>query len=186
VPTAAQAAGFLAKAMEQPSTEKADRDEPALVDGLVQGEAGIGRALAQLIRAARREVRLFAPVLNPAIFHGATVTQAMAHFVTQHSHNRIRILIEDVTQTLRDNGRLVDLARRLADGIELREAEDADRGARDLYLLADRSAFLMQEDVGRSDAIVNLRTPHAAAQLLGRFDAAWDRAAAVALRTLGL
>src|SRR5581483_5834231 len=102
--------------MEKPPTEKAKSDEPALTDGLVQGEAGIGRALAQLIRFARREVRLFAPVLDPAIFHGATVTQAMAHFVTQHSRNRIRILIEDVTQTLRDTGRLVDLARRLADG----------------------------------------------------------------------
>jgi len=53
-------------------------------------------------------------------------------------------------------------------------------------LLADRATFLLQEDVGRNDGVVSARAPQEAAQLIGRFDALWERATPVALRTLGL
>jgi hypothetical protein len=129
---------------------------------------------------------LFAPFLEPTVFQAASVTGAMARFAAQHAHNRLHLLIEDVAQVRRDNSRLIELSRRLADAIELREVEDNDRGARDLFLLADRAAFLMQEDVGRGNGVVSARAPQEAAQLIARFDDIWERATPVALRTLGL
>ena len=168
------------------SETSGDRANPALTEGLVKGSEGLARAVTALLRSARRQVRLFAPYLDPNVFHTAAVTGAMTRFGAQHLHNRVQILIEDVAQVRRDNGRLVEIARRLADAVEIRQVEDNDRGARDLFLLADRAAFLLQEDVGRNDGVVSARAPQEAAQLIGRFDALWERATPVALRTLGL
>jgi hypothetical protein len=169
----------------QSPTDKAD-SQPRLAEGAVHGTEALAQAVAALLASARREVRLFAPYMEPAVFHTAAVTGAIARFAAQHSRNRVNVLVEDVAQVMRDNGRLVDLARRLADGVELREIEDNDRGARDLFLLVDRSAFLVLEDIGRSDGVVSARAPQELAQLVSRFNDVWDRATPVALRTLGL
>lgn len=157
-----------------------------LTDGLVHGPEALVHAAAALLHAARRNIRLFAPQVAPALFSSAAVTDALAHFAARHARNSARLLIEDAAQLLRDNGRLVQRARRLADAVELREVEDTERGARDLYIIVDRSAHLLQEDIGRNDAVVATGAPHQTLELIERFDAAWDRATPLALRTLGL
>lgn len=159
---------------------------PELTEGLVHGPEALVRAVTALLRSARHEVRLFAPRVAPSVFSSTATTTALGHFAARHARNNARLLVEDAPQLLRDNGRLVQLARRLADSLELREVEDNNRGARDLYVIADRSAYLMQEDVERNEALVAIRTPHETVKLIERFDAAWDRATPLALRTLGL
>jgi hypothetical protein len=139
-----------------------------------------------LLRSARREVRLFSPHLDSAVFNTDAVTGALAAFATQHGRNRARVLLEDATQVLRDNSRLISLARRLPDNVELRELEDADRGARDAYLVADRAAYFAQADVTRSEATVVTQKSRDLADLIERFEAAWERSRPVALRPLGL
>jgi hypothetical protein len=168
------------------SETSSDQNDPMLSEGLVHGADALAQAVTALLLSARRHVRLFAPHLEPSVFQAASVTGAMARFAAQHAHNRAHILIEDVAQVRRDNGRLIELARRVSDAVALREVEENDRGARDLFLLADRATFLMQEDVGRSDGVVSARAPQEAAQLIARFDEIWERATPVALRTLGL
>jgi hypothetical protein len=172
-------------AESQSSTDRTD-SQPTFAEGAVHGTEALAQSVAALLASARREVRVFAPYMEPAVFHTGAVTGAIARFAAQHSRNRVNVLVEDVAQVMRDNGRLIDLARRLADGVELREIEDNDRGARDLFLVVDRSAFLVLEDVGRSDGVVSARAPQELAQLVSRFNDVWDRATPVALRTLGL
>lgn len=172
--------------MAEPQPPSDRTDAAPLVEGAVHGHDALAQAVAALLQSARREVRLFAPYIEPAVFHTSIVTGAIAKFAAQHARNHVSVLVEDVAQVTRDNGRIIELARRLADGVELREVEDNDRGARDLFLLIDHAAFLVLEDVGRSDGIVSTRAPQELAQLIGRFDDAWERATPVALRTLGL
>jgi hypothetical protein len=165
-------------------TPSAETSETALAEGAVRGPEEIRRAVVALVRLGHRVVRLSAPHLDPAVFNTAAVADAIVAFA-KHPQNRMRVLIEDVTQVRRDNDRLIVLVRRLADAVELREIDDSLRGARDLYLLIDRSACLVQEDVDRNDAVMS-RAASETALRIGRFDAAWDQASPVALRTLGL
>lgn len=151
----------------------------------MHGYGELRGAILALVAAARRDIRLYAPRLNPHLFNTASVNDAFAAFAVQHARNRIRILIEDMTQVLRDNGRLLDRARRLGGSIELRELEESERGARDLYLLADRTAVLIQEAVEEIDGTVLTEKPRIGS-LIQRFDNAWERAQPVGLRTLGL
>lgn len=140
--------------------------------------------MCALASAARRELRLFAPQLAAGVFAGAAVTDALARFVTQHPRTRLRLLIEDDAQVRRDHERLLELARRTADQCELRVVDEADRGARELYLVADRKSALVQDDLAHDEG--RLREPLEAIRLAQRFDAAWERAQALPLRALGL
>lgn len=168
------------------SEPSANQSHPAPPEGAIHGPEALAAAISRLFRSARREARLFAPHLGPSVFSTAAVIDAITFFITRHPRNRVRVLVEDQSQLSRDNGRLIELARRLADGIELRQVEDNDRGARDLFLVVDRSAYMVQEDVGRNDAVVNAHAKHEAVKLIERFDAAWERGGSIALRTLGL
>ncbi len=156
-----------------------------LPEGAVQGIDGLCTATTALLQHARRQVRLRSPYLDPTVFNTSSFVDALASFVAQHPRNRARFLIEDTTQVLRDNNRLIGVARRLADTIELRVVEDDAKGERDFYLVVDRSAHLIQEDVTRNNGML-ARTPSLTAHLIERFDAAWERAESVALRPLGI
>lgn len=154
-------------------------------EGAVHGYEALRDTAAALVGAAQREVRLFAPYLEPTVFNTGAVAGALIEFARRHPRNRVLVLIEDAVQVQRDNDRLVALARRLSDRVELRAVEENDRGARDLYLLADRATCLYRETMDRIDAVVLHQAQEIAARI-ERFDTVWERAEPVALRTLGL
>lgn len=156
-----------------------------LTAGPVQGRDALRAAIAALLRQAKREVRLYAPRLDAAIFDHSAVTGALVAFATRHAQHRANLLVEDAA-ILQGNQRLLAIARRLADTVELREADPEDRGAADLYLIIDRSAHLMQQDVTRNEAVVVLQTPRETAHLIGRFGGTWDRAQRLPLQPTGL
>lgn len=179
-PTFTQEHGVTSETQQPPTSTPS-----ALADGAIHGQEALRTGAAALLRYARRDARLAAPYLDPAIFNTGSVADALSEFVTRHPRNRVRILVEDINQVLRDNGRLVSLVRRLADSIELREVEENERGARDLYFVADRAVCLFQEAADGMDGVVS-HVPREIATRLERFEAAWHRAQPVALRTLGL
>ncbi|KPL26931.1 MAG: hypothetical protein AMJ72_11680, partial [Acidithiobacillales bacterium SM1_46] len=90
-------------------------------------------------------------------------------------------------QAVRDNNRLIDLARRLSDFVEIRQVGESDRGLRELFVLADRNAVLYQQDVTRVEAIVDTGGRRAGAELRMRFQGLWDRSEPIPeIRTTGL
>jgi hypothetical protein len=150
----------------------------------LQGQDAFACAVCALVRAARRELSLFAPQLAVAPFATAAVTAALGQFLTAHPRNRLRLLIEDETQVRRDHERLLALARRAGEQFELRVLDESDGGTRELWLLADRAGALWQEDLAREDG--RTCTPAEAVRLAGRFDDAWERGRPTALNALGL
>jgi sugar-specific transcriptional regulator TrmB len=156
----------------------------APLNGVVRGRDALRGAIEALIREAQRELRLRAPRLDDVIFGSSAIADALAAFATRHPRNRALVLIDDAT-TLKENERLLAVARRLSDRVELREADETDRGAYDLCLMVDRTVHMTQTDITRSDSVIVRQAP-ATARLIEPFNAAWDRGTRVALRTLGL
>lgn len=168
-----------------PHPQASEDPSAGLPRGPLQGRAALARAATVLLDSARREVRLFAPQLDAALFGTGAVTGAMARFLMQHPRNRLRLLLEDEAQVRRDHERLFELARRLADRLALRVVDQADRGAVELYLVVDRAAALRQDDLAREEGRA-IAAPIEAVRLAERFDAAWERAQPLAPGTLGL
>lgn len=169
--------------MNDPASES-QANPAAVAAGVVRGYDELRRAAIALVQQARRDIRLFGSRLNPLVFNTASITDALVAFAVGHPRNRVRVLVEDAEQVLRDNGRLVTAARRLGN-LEIRAVEESDRGARDVYLLSDRSACLVIQAAEENEAVVATAPPQPGV-LAQRFEAAWERAEPMAMRTLGL
>jgi hypothetical protein len=143
--------------------------------------------IARLAEAARHEIQVFAPQLDARLFNGARLAAALAHFVARHGQNRARVLVEDGAQALRDNERIVELARRFSEFVDLREVGEAHRGLREVFVVADRAAYLHQQDITRPTCIVDPAGRREAVVLAGRFESMWEQSLPVpGLRAAGL
>lgn len=143
--------------------------------------------LALLAEAAQHELAVFAPQLDARLFNTARLSTALAHFVAGHRQRRVRFLVEDGAQALHDNGRVVDLCRRLSDFVDLRQVGEAHRGLREVFVVADRRAYLHQEDTAKPTCVIDPAGRRVALDLATRFESMWEQSEPVAgLRTAGL
>jgi hypothetical protein len=143
--------------------------------------------MAQLAEGARHDIQLFAPQLDARLFNGGRLTVALAHFVAQHRHSRVRFLVEDGEQALRDNQRVVELCRRLSDYVDLRRVGEVHRGLREVFVVADRAAYVHQQDVTKPTFVVDPAGRRTAVELASRFEAMWEQSEPVSgLRIAGL
>ena len=144
-------------------------------------------AVAALFLQAQRTLVVFAPMLDGYCFNTPAIGDLLGKFVATHRDNRARILVEDARQAIRDNARLVRLAQRLPDCLLIREVGEEHRGFRDMFMVADHSGFLHQENVERSESILGTGAPHEAVLLTDRFDKMWECSEPVQeLRATGL
>lgn len=153
----------------------------------VRERGEIAAQIATLVSQARREIALFAPELDPALFNTTALDHALISLATGHRHNRARLLVEDAQQAVRDNPRLVELARRLSEFVELRQVAGEHVGLRELFVLVDREGYLHQHDLARPECLLDLHGRREAVELAQRFQLMWDRSEPIAsIRTAGL
>jgi hypothetical protein len=160
---------------------------PTTAPRVVRDRGGIAPRLVALIAQARHELAVFQPQLEPALFNASATTNALVAFVTAHRHNRVRLLVEDAEQAVRDNPRVVELCRRLSDFVEMRQVGEEHRGLRELFVTADRSGYLHQSDLTRPECVIELHDRGHGGELAQRFEAMWERSEPIAaIRTAGL
>ena len=128
-----------------------------------------------LIGAARREIKVFAPLLDPYYFNTPTVEQGLIAFALAHTHNRAQFLIEHVPALLQTQPRLLGLLRRLGGRLEIRRVDDDDAGLREFFVVADTRAYYQQNDYEILDSSAEADAPGQAALLARRFAELWAR-----------
>lgn len=142
-------------------------------------------AVLTVVEHARHRIALYASVLPPLPFASAAFGRVLTQFVLAHRHNEAHFLIDDATQAVRDNERLVALGRRLSDRVQWRQLAADDREAPDCFLINDAAGGvrLVEPATSRMEWIDTV----AARELHTRFDRLWQRAAPLpALHPLGL
>jgi hypothetical protein len=143
--------------------------------------------IASLIVSARREIIVFAPQMDAHFFNNSQLTRPLASFAARHQNNRARFLIEDASQVLRDNDRVVALCRRLPEFIQLHQVGEEHLGFREMFIIVDGASYLHQPDVTEYACIVEPSGRRRAVEMLQRFEQMWDRSEpAVGLNTAGL
>ncbi|WP_339488487.1 DUF7931 domain-containing protein [Pseudomonas sp. EL_65y_Pfl2_R95] len=136
-------------------------------------ELARSHALA-LLQQAKRSLCIYSQDLEPWLYHHSSVQQACTAFLLANPKNRLRILVKDLGNAIKDGSRLISLSRRLSSNLLIRKL-NPDYPIEDIgYLLADdRGLFLRPEadqcagyasyqDAGR----VRLRQAH--------FNQAWE------------
>lgn len=164
-------------------------ESPSLDDlaGQHRGHDTIRQALSRLIDATTHELDLWMPTMESRIFNSTEIVDALAHFAARHARNRARILIEKPAHVRGENPRLMEVCRRFSDFIQIRCAAEEHRGHSEGYLIADKVNMVMMPDVTRAEIAVKLDARTDAAQILHRFQPAWDHGEpAKGIYTLGL
>lgn len=140
----------------------------------LQAREALRDAHLELVNSARHELAVATPALDDAIWNSAAMGDALGHFLARHARNRVRIVIEDTEHMLTHCSRLVELARRFSDLLLIRRLGDPHRGLAELIFLADRNSCLVQADIRRVDATLDLAAPRTAAPHVQRFEQIWD------------
>ncbi len=136
--------------------------------------AALSAVLVELLDQARREVSVFAPVLEADCFNTARFADSLGQFVARHHANRACFLVEDGQQVVRDNARLAALARRFADAVQFRRVGEDHRGLRELFMVIDSLALVHILDIDRIDAPAPHFRVREATALARRFRGMWD------------
>ncbi len=127
-----------------------------------------------LVGAARREIKVFAPLLDPYYFNTPAMEQGLIAFALTHTHNRAQFLIEHVP-ALQTQPRLLGLLQRLGGRLEIRRVDDDAVGLREFFVVADTRAYYRQNDYEILDSSAEADAPGQAAQLERRFAELWAR-----------
>ena len=143
--------------------------------------------MADMMAPARRRIAIFAPVLDASLFNTSRVTQALASFAAAHRHNLARLLVENSAQVIHDNGRIIELCRRLSDFIKMRQVDEDHAGLREMFVIIDDHAYLHQRDIDNPDFLAAVNTRRHARPLIMRYERMWDRSHSIpSILTVGL
>ena len=130
--------------------------------------------IAALLEQAQHEILVFGPDLDGYYFNTARVADALGRFIARHRENRARILVEHRQQVIRDNARLIALARRFADAVQLRRVSEDHTGSNELFIVVDSRTCLYQQDADRIDRPIAMQQLREAALLARRFRTIWE------------
>jgi hypothetical protein len=133
-------------------------------------------AMLELVGTARHQLDVVAPALDAAVWNSTAMGEALGHFVTGHARNRARFVVEDTEHMLVTCTRLVELARRFSELLQIRRLGEAHHGLAEMFMLADRENCLIQPEISVIDATYDVGAPRLAAPCRRRFDTLWEAA----------
>ncbi|MBN8726753.1 MAG: GNAT family N-acetyltransferase [Xanthomonadales bacterium] len=141
-----------------------------------------------LLDEARREIAIWTRDLDPALYDAAEPLERLKRIALAGRGARVRIIVLDPRAPIAGGHRLIALAQRLSSRIEVRvPGEEQEREYPGAFLLNDRAGYFFRTDGSRPNGAGSTCNPGRHAQLLGLFDAAWERALPCGeLRVLGI
>ena len=143
--------------------------------------------MADMLTQARHRIAIFAPVLDASLFNTSSVTQIFASLAAAHRHNLIRLLVENSAQAVHDNGRVIDLCRRLSGFIKMRQVDEDHAGLREMFVIIDDHTYLHQRDIDSPDFLAAINARRDVRPLILQYERMWDRSHSIpSILTVGL
>ncbi|MFA7386474.1 MAG: hypothetical protein WCZ87_02300 [Thiohalobacteraceae bacterium] len=133
------------------------------------------RAAALLAAQARRQLELFTPDLEPALYDRTDFVEALARLVVDNPRARIRILAKDLERTVKEGHRLVELGRRLSSYVEIRRVHEDYQDDNQSFLLTDDYGLLHRHFAARFEGSFSCKAPLEVRRLRALFNEIWDR-----------
>ena len=87
---------------------------------LLTGVADFAARATHMVSTARMEVALLTQELDRRVYGTAAFADALRRFVLQHSHTKVRVLVNSTQTAVTNSPRLVELGRSLTTFVEFR------------------------------------------------------------------
>jgi hypothetical protein len=155
---------------------------------VLSGIANYAAKATQMVSAAKNDIALLTQELDRRIYGSGIFNESLRRFVLQHSHTKVRILVNSTQMAISNSPRLVELGRGLTSFVEFRELPAARRQVvREELLITDGRVMLYRESPGDLEAKFYGQSPAEARLKLKGFDLLWDESEpAQELRRLGV
>ena len=155
---------------------------------LVIGIADFAARATQMVSGAKMEVALLTQELDRRIYGSGVFTESLRRFVLQHSHTRVRVLVNSTQLAIANSPRLVEFGRSMSSFVEFRELlPQRQQVIREELLITDGRLMLHREEPGDLEAKYYGQSPAEARLKLKAFDLLWDESVpAQELRKLSL
>jgi hypothetical protein len=155
---------------------------------LLTGTADFAARATQMVGGARMEIALLTQDLDRRVYGSALFTEALRRFVLQHSHTKVRVLVNATQSAMANSPRLVEFGRSLTSFVEFRELlPQRQQAVREEVLIADGRVMLYRESPGDLEARYYGASPGEVRLKLKAFDQLWDESVpAQELRKLGI
>ncbi|MDU2874209.1 MAG: histone acetyltransferase HPA2, partial [Pseudomonas aeruginosa] len=114
------------------------------------------------------------PDLESWLYHHSSIQEACTRFLLANPRNRLRILVGDSTQAVRNGHRLINLSRRLSSNCLIRRLNPDYPKEDDAFLLADDQGLLLRPKPAQPAGYACYRAAGRVRQLQARFEQAWD------------
>ncbi len=155
------------------------------IDQYVLGESGgplhldrpsvCARAVALMASQARRELRIFTPDMQAAIYDQQPFLDALTDLVIGSRYSWVRILIKDPGPAIRNGHRLIELGRRLSSSIEMRRIHPDYQDHALSFLAADDLGVIKSTPSDPREFVAEFYATLEAKRLAEFFDEVWER-----------
>ena len=155
---------------------------------LVTGVADFAARATQMVSGAKMEVALLTQELDRRVYGSGIFTESLRRFVLQHSHTRVRILVNSTQLAIANSPRLVEMGRALSSFVEFRELlPQRQQVVREELLITDGRVMLYRESPVDLESKYYGESPGEARLKLKGYDLLWDESVpAQELRKLSL
>jgi len=144
-------------------------------------------AIAEVVGAAERTLRVFDISLSNRGFNSPGLTEKLRQFLVAGRAHRLLIALHNTELLERESPRLLQLLRQFPMSIEIHRTLAEARNAMDPFVVADDHSVWHQHHHEQPRAIVALRSPADATPIMQRFEEIWELSEpAVWPNTLGL
>jgi len=140
----------------------------------IAGRDNVRDAVLDVLKHASHRIYVVAPILDPYFFSNEDVTSLIASFAASHPRNVVRFLVTDGDGTVRYNARLVSIARKLGDFVQIRRPGELHSLGMEMRISIDTTGYLIQPDHEKPECIVDLEDKNAAAKYLRQFEDMWQ------------
>ncbi|MEZ5499747.1 MAG: hypothetical protein R3E77_10010 [Steroidobacteraceae bacterium] len=164
--------GLLTSVATAPAARQDTDDTAATVDILSSLEE-TRIAVCKVAETAQRLMSIYTRNLEPELYEQSPFLEIIKRFVLARRFAKVRVLITDSPQSIRDRHRFMAMSRRLTSYIDIRPIEPPGVGDHATYIIADDRAIAYRPRAKSWDGVASLNAPAVARHHLTEFDTLW-------------
>jgi hypothetical protein len=135
--------------------------------------AEVRASVNEIAATAQRIISIYTPDLEPDLYDQTAFLEIIKHFVLTRSFSKVRVLLAEPTNVMRESNRFVAMGRRLSSCIDIRYVAAQVPQRASAYLIADDRAIVYRMRSDSWDGVADINNPSAARLHLQEFDQVW-------------
>jgi len=136
----------------------------------IEGPQDYVQAIDQVIRQARRNLRIFSYNLRDEGYNSLARIEALQNFLLMNRANRLAIVLHDTDYLTRECPRMTNLLQQFSHAISIYQTSDEARSISDAFIIADNDHYLHRFHHDHPRAALALNDKEGALNLSRRFN----------------